>query len=86
MIELFLAVLVIAVVGYWTYQNIQKTVDAENQTTADAASTLNKCGCGRSSTGFCVGLHQLSDEEWAVHEDHPNRKKPRKTRAKKSAE
>jgi len=22
------------------------------------------CGCGRSSTGFCVGLHKLSAEEW----------------------
>jgi len=22
------------------------------------------CTCGRSATGFCVGLHQLSDEEW----------------------
>jgi hypothetical protein len=28
-----------------------------------------KCGCGRSSTGFCVGLHKLSPEAWA---DHPN--------------
>lgn len=24
------------------------------------------CGCGRSETGFCVGLHMLSDEEWAA--------------------
>ena len=22
------------------------------------------CGCGRSPTGFCTGLHDLSDEEW----------------------
>ena len=22
------------------------------------------CGCGRSATGFCTGLHQLTDEEW----------------------
>jgi hypothetical protein len=22
------------------------------------------CGCGRSATGFCTGLHNLSDEEW----------------------
>ena len=86
MIELFLAVLVIAGVAYWTYQNIQKTVDAEKQTTSEDASTAVKCGCGRSSTGLCVGLHRLSDEEWAVHEDNPNRKKPRKTRSKKSAE
>ena len=23
-----------------------------------------KCGCGRSSTGFCIGLHLLSEDEW----------------------
>jgi hypothetical protein len=22
------------------------------------------CGCGRSPTGFCTGLHKLSDAEW----------------------
>ena len=22
------------------------------------------CGCGRSATGFCTGLHRLSGEEW----------------------
>jgi len=22
------------------------------------------CGCGRSATGFCTELHNLSDEEW----------------------
>ena len=22
------------------------------------------CGCGRSATGFCTGLHALTDEEW----------------------
>jgi CDGSH-type Zn-finger protein len=22
------------------------------------------CGCGRSATGFCTGLHELSDDEW----------------------
>ena len=23
-----------------------------------------ECGCGRSSTGFCTGLHRFSPEEW----------------------
>ena len=47
----------------------------------------NACGCGRSSTGFCVGLHSLSEQEWAAHADNPNKPatKPRKPRAKKSA-
>jgi hypothetical protein len=30
------------------------------------ASEPPKCGCGRSSTGFCVGLHKLSPEAWAA--------------------
>ena len=47
------------------------------------ASTQTKCGCGRSQTGFCVGLHSLSSEEWATHADNPA--KPKKARAKKPA-
>lgn len=35
-----------------------------------------KCGCGRSTTGFCVGLHKLTAEEWAVHSDNPNKAAP----------
>ena len=30
-----------------------------------------QCGCGRSPTGLCVGLHKLSTDEWAVHADNP---------------
>jgi hypothetical protein len=53
-----------------------------------------KCGCGRSPTGHCVGLHKLTAEEWAGHVDNPNKvtaapieKKPaaKKTPAKKPA-
>ena len=25
-----------------------------------------KCGCGRSPSGYCVGLHKLSDAAWAA--------------------
>ena len=32
-----------------------------------------KCGCGRSQSGFCVGLHKLTEAEWAVHADNPNK-------------
>jgi len=35
-----------------------------------------KCGCGRSQSGLCVGLHKLTPEEWAVHESNPNATKP----------
>jgi hypothetical protein len=26
---------------------------------------FGRCGCGRSPTGYCVGFHGLSEEEWA---------------------
>ena len=32
-----------------------------------------KCGCGRSSTGLCVGLHKLTEQEWAAHDANPNK-------------
>lgn len=44
-----------------------------------------KCGCGRSTTGFCVGLHKLSEQEWAVHADNPNKTVAAKPAAKKTA-
>lgn len=52
-----------------------------------------RCGCGRSSTGYCVGLHKLSEADWASHVDNPNRvvaapakpaRKPRAQPAKKA--
>lgn len=48
-----------------------------------AVPTQVKCGCGRSSTGFCVGLHKLSQEEWDAHPD--NVKAKSKPAPKKSA-
>lgn len=44
-------------------------IDAPEQ----KATEPTPCACGRSSTGFCVGLHKLSNEEWAVHADNPNK-------------
>ena len=35
-----------------------------------------QCGCGRSPTGLCVGLHKLSADEWAVHSDNPAKAVP----------
>jgi len=32
-----------------------------------------KCGCGRSSSGHCVGLHKLTQTEWDQHPDNPNK-------------
>lgn len=47
-----------------------------------------KCGCGRSQSGFCVGLHKLTAEEWATHKDNPNKvsAKPKRAPAKPKAE
>ena len=33
-----------------------------------AVSTPAKCGCGRSPTGLCVGLHKLTPEQWAAEQ------------------
>ena len=30
-----------------------------------------KCGCGRSPTGYCVGLHKLTAEQWNGHPANP---------------
>lgn len=44
-----------------------------------------RCGCGRSQSGLCVGLHKLTAEEWAVHADNPNKAPVKKARAPKKA-
>ena len=41
------------------------------------------CGCGRSPSGLCEGLHSLSADEWAVHAKNPEAKKPAKIKAEK---
>ena len=30
-------------------------------------SGLVKCGCGRSPTGYCVGLHAMTNEQYKAH-------------------
>ena len=44
-----------------------------------------KCGCGRSESGFCVGLHRLSEEEWATHDANPKKVKATPAATKASA-
>jgi hypothetical protein len=52
-----------------------KTTDVAPGKSADdrVETTAPKCGCGRSPTGFCVGLHKLTAEEWAVSDQNPNK-------------
>ena len=73
----------VAVIGYFIWQGA-KFDDSKLFNPVDNSAA--KCGCGRSQTGYCVGLHKLSEEEWAVHEDNPNKTKPKRTRTKKVKE
>jgi hypothetical protein len=52
---------------------------------AVAAPEPAKCGCGRSPTGLCVGLHKLTAEEWVAHPDNPVKPEPKTKAAKKPA-
>ena len=43
----------------------------------------NKCGCGRSETGFCTGLHKIPKKQWADGvREIPAEKSKRKTTKK----
>ena len=42
-------------------------------TSTKAAPKSTPCGCGRSPTGSCVGLHKLTDEAWALDSRNPNK-------------
>jgi len=48
-------------------------VEAPVPASADAVRAPVKCGCGRSSTGDCVGLHALTADQWAASDKNPNR-------------
>lgn len=50
---------------------IEQEVVAEVKKVEEKVAAAVKCGCGRSPTGFCVGLHKLSDEVWALHDLNP---------------
>ena len=51
-------------------------VEAPYKVEAPAETAPAKCGCGRSQSGNCVGLHKLTPEEWSTHKDNPNATKP----------
>ncbi len=57
-------------------QNVEKFATLTNQT---------KCGCGRSETGFCTGLHRIPKKDWAagvreIPAEKPKRKTTKKTK------
>ena len=92
--ELVIAIAIVGVGLIWYYNDKMKNLVVSNKKEEDQApqvdakaSTQVKCGCGRSPSGFCVGLHSLTAEEWATHADNPNKtvaaKAPAKAPAKK---
>ena len=44
--------------------SVVQTVTTEIKKVEEQVKEAAKCGCGRSPTGFCVGLHKLSEAEW----------------------
>jgi CDGSH-type Zn-finger protein len=57
-------------------QNVEKFATLTNQI---------KCGCGRSETGFCTGLHRIPKKDWAagvreIPAEKPKRKTTKKTK------
>ena len=66
MLNLIVGIAVLAGVGYAVY----RMMNAKEMPPANPEPPKKepaKCGCGRSETGFCVGLHKLTEEEWAKH-------------------
>lgn len=37
-----------------------------DNTTGNEVARQHPCGCGRSPTGFCIGWHSLTTEEYAA--------------------
>lgn len=96
--EIILALVAIVLAGYWFWYRSQsdKIAGSQNQEpeapykieTAAPQAVVDeprRCGCGRSQTGFCVGLHALTPEEWAKHSDNPHLTPPVETAKKPAA-
>lgn len=56
-------------------KNVEKFATLTNQT---------KCGCGRSETGFCTGLHRIPKKQWADGVREIPAEKPKRTYKKKT--
>lgn len=88
--ELVIGLIVLVGLGLAFYYNNQRKREIEKQLEPTPAPVVEtkpveavnaiaepaRCGCGRSPTGFCVGLHKLTSEEWSTHADNPNRAVP----------
>ena len=57
----------------------------ENSDKFATLTNQTKCGCGRSETGFCTGLHRIPKKAWAegvrdIPAEKPKRKTTKKTK------
>lgn len=83
--ELFIVFLLAGIGGaFWLNHVLKKRAEEQANSKTDEPVPYKvetpaeplKCGCGRSPTGYCVGLHKLTEAEWAVHSDNPNKTLP----------
>ena len=70
--------------------NIHPTHLDEMQKELDEANAIvmgqTKCGCGRSETGYCIGLHKIPKKQWEagvrdIPAEKPKRKYTKKPKA-----
>ena len=62
------------------------TIQLEQNAERIAASIpqQTKCGCGRSETGFCTGLHRIPKKDWAAGVRDIPAEKPKRNYKKKT--
>jgi hypothetical protein len=46
--------------------NLENELNKMNAIVTGQTPPQNKCGCGRSETGFCTGLHMIPKKDWAA--------------------
>jgi len=46
--------------------NLENELNQMNAIVTGQIPPQNKCGCGRSETGFCTGLHMIPKKDWAA--------------------
>lgn len=68
-------------------QSIKTTLENElnemNAIVTGQTPPQNKCGCGRSETGFCTGLHMIPKKDWAAGVREIPAPKPKRKYTKK---
>ena len=65
------------------FKSTEAQAEVPYKVEAPVAPTPKTCGCGRSTSGLCEGLHNLSEEEWAKRSAPAAAEAPAKQAAKK---